>query len=90
MAKHGRHSLPQLEEKVRALEAHADEVDREADEARQKAAAEADAARMAQMQQRETELTAMLTQVGGGKAGNRTAAACASLLMVMPTPVLAV
>ena len=47
---------------VRALEAHADEVDREADEARQKAAAEADAARMAQMLQREAELSASLSQ----------------------------
>ena len=46
-------------------------MDREADEARQKAAAEADAARMAQMQQRETELTAMLTQVDGGRQGTR-------------------
>jgi len=44
------------------LEAHADEVGREADEARHKAAAEADEARTAQMQQREAELSAMLQQ----------------------------
>jgi homeobox protein cut-like len=55
-------TIRKLEEKVRALEAHADEKDRKIQEAQQKAAAEADAARMAQMQERERELSAMLMQ----------------------------
>lgn len=53
-------TVRKLEERVRQLEAHAEEKDTEIQEVRDRAVAEADAARMAQMQSREEELSAML------------------------------
>ncbi|GIL82820.1 hypothetical protein Vretifemale_11744 [Volvox reticuliferus] len=55
-------TVRKLEEKVRALEAHIEERDKELQEVRQRAVAEADAARVAAMQSREEELEAMLSQ----------------------------
>ncbi|GFR50386.1 hypothetical protein Agub_g12601 [Astrephomene gubernaculifera] len=55
-------TVRKLEEKVRSLEAHVEEKDRELQEVRQRAVAEADAARVAAMQSREAELEAMLSQ----------------------------
>ncbi|GIL55034.1 hypothetical protein Vafri_10686 [Volvox africanus] len=55
-------TVRKLEEKVRALEAHSEERDKELQEVRQRAVAEADAARVAAMQSREEELEAMLSQ----------------------------
>ncbi|GLC41611.1 hypothetical protein PLESTF_000273100 [Pleodorina starrii] len=55
-------TVRKLEEKVRALEAHVEEKDKELQEVRQRAVAEADAARVAAMQSREAELEAMLGQ----------------------------
>ncbi|KXZ54818.1 hypothetical protein GPECTOR_4g889 [Gonium pectorale] len=55
-------TVRKLEEKVRALEAHVEERDKELEEVRSRAVAEADAARLAAMQGREAELEAMLSQ----------------------------
>ncbi|KAG2424374.1 hypothetical protein HXX76_014583 [Chlamydomonas incerta] len=55
-------TVRKLEEKVRALEAQVEERDKELQEVKVRAVAEADAARVAAMQSREAELEAMLSQ----------------------------
>eukprot|EP00798_Chlamydomonas_sp_ICE-L_P017047 gene17047-23340_t len=55
-------TIRKLEEKIRSLEAHLEEKDFEVEEVKEKAVADADAARMIQMQEREQELSAMLAE----------------------------
>lgn len=55
-------TIRKLEEKVRSLEAALEEKGHEVDEVRAQAVADADAARVAQMQEREAQLTAMLAE----------------------------
>lgn len=61
-------TIRKMEEKIRGLEAALEEKGMEVDEVRKQAEEEADAARMAQMQEREEQLTAMLAEAQASMA----------------------